>query len=110
MLKLEPFGLSNPQPVFVIKNVQLRDIIPLSQGKHVRFRVCGVENGRNYSLNSVCFGMPYDSFGFGEGSVCDVVFTVDINEYMGMRTPQLFVKAVRYSESETSEIAVSNNH
>ena len=110
MLKLEPFGLSNPQPVFVIKNVQLRDIMPLSQGKHVRFRVCGVENGRNYSLNSVCFGMPYDSFGFGEGSVCDVVFTVDINEYMGMRTPQLFVKAVRYSESETSEIAVCNKH
>ena len=108
MLKLEPFGLSNPQPVFVINEVQLRDIVPLSHGKHVRFRVCGVENGRNFSLNAVYFGMAYDDFGFGEGSVCDVVFTADINEYMGLRTPQLFVKAIRYSKSEDSELAICN--
>ncbi len=108
MLKLEPFGLSNPQPVFVLKNIQLKDIVPLSFGKHVRFRVCGVENGRNCSLNAVYFGMAYASFGFGEGDVCDVAFTADLNEYMGMRTPQLFVKAVRYAESETSEVANCN--
>ncbi len=108
VLNLEPFGLSNPQPVFVIRDVILKDIISLSQGKHVRFRVCGTENGRNVSLNAVWFGMPFESFGFYEGDVCDVVFTVDINEYMGSRTPQLFVKAIKTSAKEENELALCN--
>ncbi len=110
MLKLEPFGLSNPQPVLVINNVQLKDIVPLSHGKHVKFRICGSGNGRNCSLNAVYFGMAYEDFNFGDGAICDVVFTADLNEYMGLRTPQLFVKAIRYSEREDSEIVVCNRH
>jgi len=108
MLKLEPFGLSNPQPVLMLRNCVLRDIVPLSQGKHVRFRVCGVENGRNYSFNAVYFGVPFDSFAYSEGDVCDIAFTADMNEYMGMRTPQLFVKSVRMNECENEEIRACN--
>ncbi len=108
MLTLEPFGLSNPQPVFVVRNATLRDVLPLSQGKHVRFRACGVENGRRYSINSVCFGTPYDEFGFRDGDACDIVFTVDINEYMGTRSPQLFVKAIKPSRTISSEIEECN--
>lgn len=110
MLKLEPFGLSNPQPVLVMRNVSLRDIVPLSQGKHVRFRVCGVENGRNCSLNAVYFGVPFDTFGYCDGDLCDVAFTVDMNEYMGIRTPQLFIKAIRLAEKEMSEMELCNEH
>lgn len=108
MLKLEPFGLSNPQPILVLNNVVLRDIVALSQGKHVRFRVCGTENGCNHSLNAVYFGMAYDNFLYSDGDVCDVAFTVDMNEYMGMRTPQLFVKAVRLAEKEFDRIEQCN--
>ena len=110
LLRLEPFGLSNPQPVLVIKNVTLCDIVPLSQGKHVRFRISGTENGKTYSVNAVNFGVSFDGFAFCEGDVCDVVFTADINEYMGMRSPQLFIKAIRLSESEETEIAACNRH
>ena len=110
MLKLEPFGLSNPQPVLVMKNVVLKDILPLSQGKHVRFRVSGTENGRNYSLNAVFFGVNFDDFGYCDGDVCDVAFTADMNEYMGIRTPQLFVKAVRLASAEMNEVELCNKH
>ncbi len=110
VLKLEPFGLSNPQPVFMLNNVTLCDIVPLSQGKHVRFRVQGTENGRMHSLNAVCFGTPFDSFEFCEGDVCDVAFTVDINEYMGARSPQLFVKSIRLAREEEERIAVCNRN
>lgn len=100
LLRLEPFGLSNPQPVLLIRNVTLHDIVPLSQGKHVRFRLSGQENGRTHSLNAVCFGISFDSFAFCEGDKCDIVFTADINEYMGTRSPQIFIKAIRLSEDE----------
>ena len=100
LLRLEPFGLSNPQPVLMLRNATLNDIVPLSQGKHIRFRLTGNENGRNYSLNAVSFGTAFDKFEYCEGDICDVVFTADMNEYMGSRTPQLFVKAIRLSEKD----------
>lgn len=103
VLRLEPFGLSNPQPVLLLKNALLRDIMPLSQGKHIRTRLCGYENGKNYSLNAVSFGTAYDDFPYCEGDKCDVVFTVDMNEYMGTRSPQLFIKAISLSEKDRGE-------
>lgn len=108
ILRLEPFGLSNPQPVLLLRNATLHDIVPLSQGKHVRFRLSGQENGRTHSLNAVCFGIPFDSFAFCEGDICDIVFTADINEYMGSRSPQLFIKAIRLSENDRKLISHCN--
>ncbi len=106
ILRLEPFGLSNPQPVLVIRNVTVNDIVPLSQGKHVRFRISGVENGKSYSLNAVNFGIPFDSFAYCDGDVCDIVFTVDMNEYMGSRVPQIFVKEMRLSSCDETELDI----
>ena len=108
ILELEPFGLSNPQPVFILRDVKLHDVVPLSQGKHVRFRACRAENGRNMSLNAVCFGTPFDRFGYCEGDVCDIVFTVDMNEYLGFRSPQLFIKAITLSRSEENSVRIAD--
>lgn len=110
ILGLEPFGLSNPQPVFILRDVKLHDVVPLSQGKHVRFRACRAENGRNMSLNAVCFGTPFDRFGYCEGDVCDIVFTVDMNEYMGFRSPQLFIKAISLSKNEENSVKLADKH
>ncbi|MBQ0109460.1 MAG: hypothetical protein KBS44_04200, partial [Clostridiales bacterium] len=104
MLTLEPFGLSNPQPVLLLKNVELRDIVPLSQGKHIRFRACGTGKFANMSVNAVWFGMPFEDLPYVEGDIVDIVYTADINEYMGMRTPQIFIKDVAVSESENDSI------
>lgn len=108
MLTLEPFGLSNPQPVLLLKNVELRDIVPLSQGKHIRFRACGTGKFANMSVNAVWFGMPFEDLPYVEGDIVDIVYTADINEYMGMRTPQIFIKDVAVSESENSSILSMN--
>ena len=110
ILRLEPFGLSNPQPVLVIRNVTVNDIVPLSQGKHVRFRISGVENGRSYSLNAVNFGAPFESFPYYDGDVCDIAFTVEMNEYMGTRTPQIFVKEMRLASGDEDEIGISERN
>lgn len=104
LLMLEPFGLSNPQPVMVLKGVLLEDVVPLSMGKHVRFRLSGTVNGKKQEVNAVWFGMQESVFPYCDGDVCDVVFTADINEYMNKRMPQVFVKAMALSENEERSV------
>ena len=100
MLLLEPFGLANPQPVLMLADCVIRDIVPLSQGKHLRFTL----NDDSGSITAVWFGMQESVFPHCEGDRVDTVFTADINEYMGMRSPQLFIKAIRLSESENRAV------
>ncbi len=110
ILRLEPFGLSNPQPVLMMRDVKLNDILPLSQGKHIRVRLSGYENGKSCSVGAVAFGTSYDSFDYCEGDICDVAFTADINEYMGVRSPQLFLKSVRLSADMRKELSECDEH
>ena len=48
--------------------------------------------------------MPSDSFAYCEDDVCDVVCTAEINEFMGSRTAQVFIKAMAPSESVMKEL------
>lgn len=102
MLRLEPFGLSNPQPVLVLRDVFIKDITPLSQGKHIRMRV--FRGGNEAGVNAVWFGMTPEEMPFCEGDLLDIAFTADINEYMGLRTPQIFIRDAAYSRAEADSV------
>ncbi len=95
--RLEPFGLSNPVPVFILNGVTVKGVTPLSGGKHMKIRVS--DGGRN-EITAVYFGMSADSFSFCEGDKCDIAFSLEINEFMGNSAPQLLVKGMRLSEGE----------
>jgi len=95
--RLEPFGLSNPVPVFILRDAVIRGITPLSGGKHIKIRV---SDGSRSDVTAVYFGMSADSFQFCEGDKCDIAFTLEINEFMGNSVPQLLVKGMRLSVSE----------
>lgn len=96
---LEPFGLQNPIPVFVMRNVVISSIKALSGGRHARMRLRPLNS--NYAkneLNAIYFGILQSGVRLFPGDVCDIAFSVDINEYMGARTPQLLIRSVKYSE------------
>lgn len=99
MQLLEPFGLQNPQPILMMKHVAVVDIVPLSGGKHCKFRLR--PGNRRYSsekeINAIWFSVP-EGISLSEGCLYDVVFTADINEYMGHRSPQVTIKALRLSD------------
>ena len=99
---LEPYGLQNPQPVFTAKNIEIVDIAPISDGKHIKFKV--KEKGSQNFFYSVFFGMPFDNFIFSSGDMCDVVFSVEINEHFKSPSVQLFVKQVRPFEADNSHV------
>ncbi|MBE6649452.1 MAG: single-stranded-DNA-specific exonuclease RecJ [Ruminococcaceae bacterium] len=99
---LEPYGLQNPQPVFTVKNVEIVDIAPISEGKHTKFKV--KEKGAQSFFYSVFFGMAYDNFSFTSGDMCDIVFSAEINEHFRSPSVQLFIKQVRPMESDNAHM------
>ncbi len=109
---LEPYGLQNPQPVFTAKNLEIVDIAPISDGKHIKFKV--KEKGSQNFFYSVFFGMAYDNFRFTSGDMCDIVFSAEINEHFRSPSVQLFIKQVRPTEednahAETTEKYISDS-
>lgn len=90
---LEPYGVGNPTPAFVLKNVYVSEITPVSDGKHTRF----VFTDGNSYVSAMYFTTSPKQTGVFAGDKVDVLFTVDINEWMGRRSVQLIVKDVKLS-------------
>ena len=99
--KLEPFGLQNPVPVFILRNAVIRSVTPLSGGKHVKLRLS--DGGRN-ELTAVYFAMNADTFPLCEGDRCDAVFSLEINDFTGISVPQLLIKGMRLADRERAEM------
>jgi len=98
--KLEPYGAKNPEPVFVIRDISIKEIAPLSQGKHSRLLV--EKNG--ISVSAVCFGYHLIAEGFSVGDLVDIVCSIGINEFRGNKTLQLIVRDIDLSESSWHQI------
>lgn len=93
--KLEPYGAKNPEPIFVLRDVSIQEIAPLSQGKHSRLLV--EKNGK--VISAVCFGYHLIAEGFTAGDRVDIVCGLGINEFRGNKTLQLTVRDIDYTEA-----------
>ncbi len=96
---LEPFGVSNPIPVFVLRGVTVNDINGISEGKHTRL---SLGNGR-YTLSAMYFSNSPDSLGVYVGDKVDVMFNLDLNEWGGRESAQLIVRDLKPSVSEKAK-------
>jgi single-stranded-DNA-specific exonuclease len=88
---LAPFGMGNPEPVFMSRNLKVQQASVVG-GKHVRFRV---QQG-GYSLACIAFGFA-PQLDILQGRV-DMLFQVDVNTWKGRTSLQLKVKDVRPAE------------
>ena len=85
---LEPFGNSNPQPVFMSRNVMLTDAPRHLQGNHLRL---GLRQGAH----------ECDAMYFNGGSVrlpdppWDIAFTIDRNVWRGRTTLSISIQDIR---------------
>ena len=93
---LEPYGVSNPIPVFVLRGVTVNDINGISDGKHTRL---SLGNGR-YTLSAMYFSNSPDSLGVYVGDKVDIMFNLDLNEWGGRESAQLIVRDLKPSVSE----------
>lgn len=106
---LEPYGVSNPVPVFVLRNALLYDTSLVGGGKHTRLtlKVAGS------MISAMCFRQTLSDLDIYAGDTVDVLFTLDINEYQNQRSLQMIVKDVRLAQqqfdAENAEIELYEN-
>ncbi|MBQ2767614.1 MAG: DHH family phosphoesterase [Clostridia bacterium] len=96
---LEPYGISNPVPAFVLHDVELVRITAIGGGKHTRL---SVKQGKT-TLTAMCFGSPTAHFPYSEGDHVDLLFNLDINEYQNTKSVQLIVRDLHHTEGYIDE-------
>lgn len=93
---LEPFGGGNRQPVFMLADATLAEIVPIGSGKHMRARL--EAGGRKFQC--VWFGMDVGKLEFARGDVVDAAFRLEMNRFRGEETMQLQLADMRPSAGE----------
>lgn len=98
--KLEPYGAKNPEPIFVLRDLTIDEIAPLSMGKHTRLYLD--KNG--VGISAICFAYNLISEGFSVGDRVDVLCSININEFRGNKTVQLIIRDIDYAEWTWNEL------
>ena len=100
ILRLEPFGIGNASPQFVVKGATVRRITPIGAGKHTKLLL---------QKDGICVTAMY--FGVGESELCcvegdcvDVLFNIDVNEYRNVRSVQMIVHDIRICEEYSNRL------
>ena len=98
---LEPCGVGNPVPVFVMREVELIDRMSVSGGKHTRLTVA--TGGKTYT--AMYFSCPPSTLPFFTGDKIDLLFTLDVNEYNGRRSVQFILRDARLSATALARLS-----
>jgi len=93
---LEPYGVSNPVPVFYMGRLPILEMSAVGGGKHVRMNL---KIGKQ-SVCAMAFRMTVAEIDAYPGDIVDVLFTLDINEFQGNTTLQLIVKDIRLTSEQ----------
>jgi len=96
---LEPFGVSNPQPLFVVRGLTVEDYCTVGAGKHTKFTVkCG-----NTPVTVMCFRHIPEDYDIYPGDKVDILFNLDVNEFQGQKSLQFIAKDIRLTESQYND-------
>ncbi len=91
MKLLEPYGESNPSPLFVSKNLKVESIRLLSNDKHLKLTL----KEDNIILDAIGFNLGDKQIHLGDR--VDLVFALELNKYNNFESIQLNVKDIKKS-------------
>lgn len=98
---LEPYGHGNPEPIFVSRGAfVLHKRRVGSKGAHLKLRL-GISSER--PIEFVAFGWGERDEGFQIGSLVDVCYNIQINQFGGLETVQGVLCDAHPSEGTTGE-------
>jgi len=91
--KLQPFGMKNPEPTFLSKNLVIEDLrLVGNSSKHLKLKF-KVDDLR-FMIEGIAFGMG-EGNGFKIGDRVDVVYNLSENEWNGTKKLQLKIKDIK---------------
>lgn len=88
----EPFGIGNPQPIFLTEKILVEDVRGVGEGnKHLRLQLDGV--------SAIGFNMGGQRAKLRPGYLMDVVYTMDENRFNGQSQIQMKIKDLKTTDS-----------
>lgn len=84
--KLEPFGAGNPNPIFTIKNLKIKEKYLMGENKNHLKLICTGENSE-----FTCVRWQQGDISLVNGDSLDLAFHPQINEYKGNTSLQLII-------------------
>ncbi|CCX37246.1 single-stranded-DNA-specific exonuclease RecJ [Clostridium sp. CAG:1013] len=100
---LEPYGSGNPQPLFGLYGMELRQIVPVGGGNHLRL-VCAK---KGVTLNCMKFGMRPEEFPFVPGEILDLAVTLEAKEFRGEQQLTVSIRDMKLSGLDMDRCAHS---
>lgn len=96
MARLEPCGVSNPNPLLIRRNAVIADVSSIGAGKHTKILL----RSDGSPKTALAFGIPACETDLTVGDVVDVAFQIDVNEFQNVRSAQMLIRDVRLCEAE----------
>ncbi|MBQ8914745.1 MAG: single-stranded-DNA-specific exonuclease RecJ, partial [Clostridia bacterium] len=93
---LEPYGVSNPMPVFVMYGMRISHVSSVGGGKHTKLTLAK----DNLVITAMYFRYSPAELDVYDNDVIDVMFNLDINEYQSMKNLQFIVKDIRLTKEQ----------
>ena len=109
--RLQPFGVGNPQPVFVARAVRLVAPPRMLKEKHVKLKLAATEN-REPTIGNWRNAIAFDALGWNLAERCqqagllvgdhlDVAFTIDNNDHPDYGGLELSIRDFKAQAKET---------
>ena len=92
---LEPYGVGNPSPTFIMKDVTVARVLSIGNGKHTKLLL----QKDGISMYAMYFGTSASVLGFDVGDSIDILFNIDINDFRNVKSVQLIIEDARLSHS-----------
>ncbi len=96
---LEPYGVSNPVPVFVMYDMKVSHVSSVGGGKHTKLTL----TKDNLVICAMYFRYSPAELDVYENDCIDVMFNLDINEYQNMKNLQYIIKDIRLSKDQAEK-------
>lgn len=93
LVPLEPYGSGNPQPLFGLYNMELRQVVPVGGGNHLRL-ICAK---KGVAVTCMKFGTTPEDFPFSPGDVLDLAVTLEAKEFRGEQKLTVSVRDIKLS-------------
>lgn len=93
--QMEPFGVGNPRPIFLMEHAVLLNYSCVGGGRHTRLQVnCG-----GTVLDAIFFSVTPQAAALRPGLTLDLAFYPQINHFRGNHTVQLLITDLRRAPS-----------
>ena len=96
LLRFEPFGIANPQPLFLTEGMTVASVVPLSGGKHVKLLL---SDGDRF-LTALWFNRSPAELGCAAGDRLSLVYQLSVNEFRGTASAQMLLRDFLFDDAE----------